>query len=245
MSFGGMLNGLLRDALSPQTMDRVRTGAQNAGSGIETTLNDFLGADNVRKGRDFFTEKQVGGLSGGQMGGIGAALGALFGGGLKGAAQGGAIAVLGGLAYKAYQQYQAEQAGGDPNAAPAPDQLEAMTHPDTERTALRAMIMAAKADGRIDQSEMDTLLGRMGGDAVTPEDRAFVQAEMAKPVDPESLAAEVSRPEVATEVYLAALLAITVDTEAEKDFLRRLGGALGLEPGVTARLHRMTGAPAV
>jgi uncharacterized membrane protein YebE (DUF533 family) len=130
MSLGDMIGGLLREGLSPQTMDRLKTGAQSAGSGVEDTLGNFMGRERVQQAKDYFTEKQAGGLSGAQIGGIGAVLGGVLGGGLGGAARGGALAVLGSLAYKAYRSYQDGQT--DPAAAvppPAPAQIEAMTSP--------------------------------------------------------------------------------------------------------------------
>ncbi len=245
MSLGNMLGGLLRDALSPQTLDRLKTGAQNAGAGVEGTLETFMGRERVRQAKDYFTEAQAGGLTGAQIGGVGAALGAVFGGGVKGAVKGGALAVLGSLAWRAYESHREGAAAPDsPVAAPSPAQIEAMTAPDTERLVLRAMIAAARADGRIDGAEMDRIVSRLSAEGVTEEDRAFVEAELDRPADPEALAAEASSPEVATEVYLASLLAIDVDHAAETAYLRRLATALGLEPEVVARLHRMTGAPA-
>jgi uncharacterized membrane protein YebE (DUF533 family) len=244
MSLANLLNGFMRDALSPQTMDRMKAGAQNAGAGVESTLENFMGRERVQQAKDYFSQEQAGGLTGAQIGGAGALLGAVFGGGLKGAAKGGALAVLGSLAYKAYQSYeQGETDLAAETPPPSPRQIETMTAPDTEKLVLRAMIAAARADGRIDGAEMDRIVSRMSADGVTPEDKAFVDDELSKPVDPEAIAAEVSTPEVATEIYLASLLAIDVDHQAEFAYLRRLAAALGLEAGVVARLHRMTGAP--
>jgi uncharacterized membrane protein YebE (DUF533 family) len=243
MSLGTMLNGLLRDALSPQTTDRLRTGVQNAGAGVEDTLGNFMGRDRVQQAKDYFGQEQAGGMTGAQIGGAGALLGAVFGGGLKGAVQGGALAVLGSLAYKAYASSRAGQDISAPPPPPSEPQIAAMTAPDTEKLVLRAMIAAARADGRIDGAEMDRIVSRMSADGVTAEDKAFVEAELANPVTPEALAAGVTSPEVATEVYLASLLAIDVDHAAEFAYLRRLATALGLDEDVVARLHRMTGAP--
>ena len=244
MSLSDAIGGFLRAGLSPRTMDRLKTGARNAGDNVETTLNEFIGADRVRQAKDYFREEQVGGLSGAQIGGAGALLGALFGGGVGGAAKGGALAVLGSLAYQAYQS-SAEGAEDEsaPVAPPTPAQVEAMTGVDAERLVLRAMIAAAKADGRIDAAEMDKLVGRLGA-AVDDADRRFIEAEIAAPATPAAIAAAVGSPEAATEVYLASLLAIELDAEAEKAHLRALAEALGLAPDVVARLHRMTGAPA-
>jgi uncharacterized membrane protein YebE (DUF533 family) len=52
---------------------------------------------------------------------------------------------------------------------------------------------------------------------------------MRRPPDIQGLAAEARTPEVAAEVYAASLLAIEVDTQAERDYLKRLADALGLD----------------
>ena len=51
--------------------------------------------------------------------------------------------------------------------------------------------------------------------------REFVQAEMRRPFDVDGLP-EVPNPKTAVEVNAASLLAIEVDTPAERDYLRRL-----------------------
>jgi uncharacterized membrane protein YebE (DUF533 family) len=107
------------------------------------------------------------------------------------------------------------------------------------------MISAAKADGQVDQKEMQTLVGHMGADGVTDAERQFVIDEMTKPLDVQGLAAEVRSPAVAAEVYAASILAIHIDTEAERRYLRELAQALKLDAGTVQRLHQMTGAPAV
>ena len=87
-----------------------RAGIDTAG--LQQTAGGF--AD---KASDFMRKDQVGGLSGAQIGGIGAVAGALLGGGLGGAARGGAMAVLGTLALSALKNAQARRAG---QAAPRP-----------------------------------------------------------------------------------------------------------------------------
>lgn len=200
--------------------------------------------------QDFLGGKQAGGMSGGQIGGIGALVGAVLGGGTgaaKGALGGGAMAILGTLALSALKNYQSGgTAGGGQAAAPVQqEEIEAVTGPATERLVLRAMIAAAKADGRIDQTEMQQLVGRIEPDGVSEAERQFMVDEMTRSVGPADLAAEVRSPAVAAEVYAASLLAIDIDTEEERDYLRRLAQALQLDAGTVQRLHQMTGAPAV
>ena len=69
--------------------------------------------------------------------------------------------------------------------------------------------------------------------------------ELQKPLDLEGLAAQVRSPQAAAEVYAASLLAIEVDTPAERDYLRRLAGSLGLDDRTVQRVHQIMNAPAV
>jgi uncharacterized membrane protein YebE (DUF533 family) len=104
------------------------------------------------------------------------------------------------------------------------------------------MINAAKADGRVEQSEIQRILGRVqegGADAQTLE---FLAAELKKPMETEVLvSAAGGRPELAAELYSASLLAIEVDTPEEKRYLQELASALGLEPEVVQSIHRELG----
>ena len=130
-----------------------------------------------------------------------------------------------------------------PGAVPAP-----MTEADVQHTAmlvLRSMIQAAKADGQIDPAEIERITGKIGeGDpAGAAEARAFVLGQMGGPSDLAGLVREVRSPVEAAEAYGAALLAIEVDTPAEREYLARLAAELRLEPGTVAHLHASLGVP--
>jgi uncharacterized membrane protein YebE (DUF533 family) len=264
MSFGDILGQIMQQGLGGQ--GRPNAHAQNAarslggaGGGLEGILGQLQGAlgragidtGNLQqsaeglggKAQDFLRKDQVGSLSGAQVGGIGAIAGALLGGGLGGAARGGAMAVLGTLALTALRNAQAARAGA-PEAQMPVDRadVDAVTSPDSERLLLAAMISAAKADGTIDQDEMQKIIGKLG--QVTPEEKQFVLEQMAAPVDLGALAGQVGGRAQAAQVYAASLLAIESDTEAEKAYLRELAASLGLDDGTVAQLHAMTGAGA-
>jgi len=255
MSFGNIIGNMLSQGMSSQSHNRLRTGADNAGrsGGIEQILGSFLrgsgasgSGDFAQMARDFLTKEQAGGMSGAKIGGIGAAAGAVFGGGIGGAVKGGAMALLGTLALKAWRDHQAQQQGtAAADTEPTQDEIQALTGSQTERLVLRAMIGAAQVDGHVDDAEMEKILGRMHDDEVTEEERRAAREEVQRPVDVEGLGAQVSRPEVAMEVYLGALMAVDIDSEAERDYFRRLAKALRLDAEVISRLHRMTGAPTV
>lgn len=203
--------------------------------------------------RAFLGQPQAGGMSGAQLGGLGAIAGALLGGGggaVRGAARGGAMAILGSLALAAVQN---ARAGGQDapaaqvpaGAAPLQEDVAAVASEEGERLALRAMIAAAKADGQIDEQEMQRVLGHLSSDEVTEAERQFVLAEIRRPLDPSDLAKDVRNPAQAAEVYAASLLAIDIDSESEREYLRALASALRLDPGVVSFLHHTTGAPTV
>jgi uncharacterized membrane protein YebE (DUF533 family) len=160
----------------------------------------------------------------------------------------GSIAAIGTLAWKAYQDYQAQQktaaqppgpAAGAPlghvsggfAALPAP-QLE--TH---SQAMLRAMIAAAKSDGHLDERERELVhaeLNRLNADSAA---RQWVEAELRKPVDPAEVAAAAQGPEMAAEIYLASLLVVDETTTMERAYLDELARQLRLEPGLKANLE--------
>ena len=50
-----------------------------------------------------------------------------------------------------------------------------------------------------------------------------------------------SDPELAAQIYAASLLAIEVDTPAEKEYMQRLATGLGLNQRVTSNIEGMLG----
>lgn len=188
------------------------------------------------------------------VGGLGALAGAVLGGGgkaMKGALGGGVLALLGGLAMTALRNQTGAASGPGQLAKEAPLGLREPQGPAEEaaleRTAqlvLRAMINAAKADGQIDAGEMQRIVGKLEEGGADDEARAFVLDEMRKPEDLDGLIREVRSPEVAVELYAASLLAIEVDTPAERDYLRRLAERSNLDAGTVRRVHEALGVPA-
>jgi uncharacterized membrane protein YebE (DUF533 family) len=237
------------------TRERLQTTANNMDrtGGLESIfgqLQSALGGAGAPggfrdKASDFLRQDQLGGLSGAQIGGIGAAAGALLGGGLGGAARGGVMAVLGTLALGALKRAQAaRETGAAVPAAVDESEVRAITGTESEKLVVQAMINAAKADGQIDQGEMQKIVGKISGDSVTPEEKQFVLDQMARPLDVAALAAEVRSPEQAAQVYAASILAIHADSDQEKAYLRQLAQALDLPPEAVGQLHQMTGVPA-
>ena len=123
---------------------------------------------------------------------------------------------------------------GEPVVAPAPEQE------DAARIMLRAMLQAAKSDGRIDAKEKEKLLGQLG--EVSAEDMAFINEELARPVDVKALARDVPFG-MAEQVYTMAVLAIDLDNRNEAEFLNALAGELGIDHADANAIHEKLGEP--
>ncbi|SFC47943.1 DUF533 domain-containing protein [Tropicimonas isoalkanivorans] len=108
------------------------------------------------------------------------------------------------------------------------------------KLVLRAMIMAAKADGQITSEERAAIMEHVKD--ASPEEREFVLEELKRPIDIASLASSTS--EAAREtVYSASLSAISVDTKAEQAYLRQLAAALRLSDEKRDAIHAQLGIP--
>lgn len=186
-------------------------------------------------------------------------------GGLMGGMSGGTKAKLGlgllGIAVAAYQHYQQQPGGGSaptplagPGAAmpppppgatagpPPPPPPAASTPARTEQAMhlLRAMITAAHADGLIDAQERESILGRAREAGLDADSLQALDAEIRAPFTVEQLVARTPA-NLRAEVYAAALIAITADTEAERRFLDRLAAQLTLDPAARRDIHAQLG----
>lgn len=171
-------------------------------------------------------------------GAAGLAAGLLIGkGGFGKIAKLGAAAAVGGLAYSAWQKYQAQQGG----AASSPDAFTPAAEAEKEqlgKTLVRAMISAAKADGRIDADEKEKIFAKLETMPLSAEEKAFVFDELASPLDINAVVARADTPEHAAEIYAASLVAMTADTAAERAYLEALASKLGLAPALVAEIHK-------
>jgi uncharacterized membrane protein YebE (DUF533 family) len=152
----------------------------------------------------------------------------------------GGIAAIAGLAYTAFERHRRGQ-GAEPLPAPGPAFLPPVADA-APRTALglslvRTMIAAARADGKLDGSETAAVLAEIGRLDLAPEEKALLLDELARPVGIEEIAASAENPEHAAELYTAALLAIEVDTPAERAWLAALAARLGLASGLAAEIE--------
>ncbi|WP_054142139.1 DUF533 domain-containing protein [Bosea sp. AAP35] len=158
------------------------------------------------------------------------------------AARLGGMALIGGLAYKAYQNHQSGKPLLDlasPDLLPAPAGTGFEPEAASQATALvfiRAMIAAAAADGDIDADERTVILGGLREAGFDQEANEWLAKEMANPASVEALVEGAESPEVAAQIYTAARIAINPDTPREKDFLAGLAASLGLDAELVSNI---------
>ena len=213
---------------------RGMSGGQGAGD-LLGRVKDLAGQNQLATGA------VIGGLAGlllGTKGGRGIA---------ADAAKLGGLALIGGLAYKAFQNHQAGKplldgmtgSGAGVEAPPQGSGYEPAAHSNQDTLWLvRAMIAAAAADGVIDARERAAILGNMRTIGLDPETADYLEAEIANPAGAADLvAAAEGSTEMATQVYTAARIAIDVDTSAERRFLDELASGLKLDRSLVSHIE--------
>lgn len=160
----------------------------------------------------------------------------------------GSVAALGAVAFRAYSQWQAQQAEqASPSGAtglsartvnllPAP---EVETH---SRAILKALIAAAKSDGHLDERELRLIDAEMVRLQTDASERAWLTAELQRPLDPAEVARSATTPELATEMYLASLLVIDDSSFMERAYLDELARQLKLPAALQAELEKQASA---
>lgn len=102
---------------------------------------------------------------------------------------------------------------------------------------VRTMIAAAAADGVIDDQERARILGDSAVHGLSLEETRYLEDLLKSPPTVASLTADIVSRAAATQMYLAALLTVDVDSLAEESFLRSLAEGLGLSADETKTLR--------
>jgi uncharacterized membrane protein YebE (DUF533 family) len=244
MKTSGLLDQLLKsgqDLLQKQQGSATRP-TNNPGGG---SLGDLLGGAGGPLGSLL---GGVGGAGKGALatGALGMLLGSRSGRRMGGKMVGyGGLAALGMLAYKAYGNWQAQQAqqGGaaSPSATPVepktvdrlpPEQAEEHSH-----GILKALVAAAKADDHVDDQERKMIEGELAQLTDDPDLQRWLEVELNKPLDPVDVAAAATSPEMASEMYLASVLMVDEEQFMERAYLDELARQLKLDAQLKAELE--------
>ncbi|OPA86253.1 hypothetical protein BFW87_26270 [Pseudomonas fluorescens] len=216
----------------------LRAGQQGGGTG-GGGLGGLLGG--LLKGTGGGNAAAGGGL-GGILGGLGGLLGGAPATGTPQRRSGGmnyaALASLGMAAFQAYQNWQRQQASAPQQAIQTVDQLDGPEAEAHSHGVLRALIAAAKADGRIDEQEQQMISAEIGRHTDDPQLQQWLDAEVAKPLDAADFAEYATDPALASEIYLASVMLVDDQQDAERNYLDDLAGQLQIDPQLQLHLEQ-------
>lgn len=238
-------DGLFRGQHSPSASQKPDLG------GLENMMDSILGGGAAQQGRS----AQTGGIGGlleqltgqgqpqQQSGGLNDILGQLGGG-----TAGGLGGLLGGLA-KQVQAGQTQNQGSfgevlnsqfDSN--PTREMQASAQQEAAAALMVRAIIQAAKADGKLDDGERQKILSRLSD--ASPDEQRFVQHEFSTPVDVDGLARQIPRG-MEQQIYMMSVMGIELDEQSEAQYLHQLATALKLPKEQVNAIHAKLGVPAI
>jgi len=206
MKISDLLGAVLQSGMTPSSNDRMKN-SMGGGSVLDKLAGMLGGGASGGRPEEALSDLGGGGSAGGlggllgsilgeagqavggkrnlALGGLGALAGALLGGGKKsmgGAMGGGIMALLGAIAFQALkgrggQQPRVPLGLLEPQTEEEKNELEGHAE-----LVLKAMVNAAKADGKIDESEIRRIIGKLQESGVDDEARQFILTEMRKPM---------------------------------------------------------------
>lgn len=222
--------------LLEQLLRAGQAGGASSGGGLGGVLGGLLKGGNAS--------------AGGGLGGLLSGLGGMLSGAATRPAQGrsggmnyAALASLRMMAYQAYQAWQTQQAATPQQAFQTADQLDGPEAEAHSHAVLRALIAAAKADGRIDAKEQQMISTELGKHTDDPQLQAWLDAEVAKPLDAADFAEFAADPALAAEVYLASVMLVDDQQDAERNYLDDLAGQLHIDPQLQLHLEQQAHQP--
>lgn len=213
---------------------------QFTGSGIQKFTNKTtnIGKSNSR------SDMLVGGAAGGIMGLLaGSKTSKKF---AKKAALVGGTALIGGIAFKAYKNWQRNN-NLNPEQNAQKQNFESSTmnqclhSQEFQLTLIKAMIAAAKSDGHIDETEQASIFEAVEKMDLDHQSKGLIFDLLRQPIYIQELAHEAPTLEHKTQVYLASCLAIEVDTQCEQRHLENLAQELRLPADLIEQIQVQAG----
>ncbi|MCY1396770.1 hypothetical protein D9M71_117540 [compost metagenome] len=235
MNTSDLLEQLLQGSMSQQR----GASAAPQGGGMGGDLGGLLGG--LLGGGAGGSSAGLGGLLGGLLGGGGGSTGSMGGTSSQGRSGGtnyAALASLGMMAFQAYQAWQRSQASAPAQAVRTVDQLSGPEAEDHSHAILRALIAAAKADGRIDDPEKKLIYAEIARHTNDPQLQEWLDQEVQSPLDAASVAQSAQDPGMAAEMYLASVMLVDDQQDAERNYLDELAAALQLDPQLQLQLEQ-------
>ena len=229
----GQAGGGLDDLLGSVSGGSHGSGAQSGG-GLGDLLGGILGGGAAKQA---------------PSGGLGDLLGGVLGGALSSGSgsqsSGGSGNSLESLINSALNQFGNSEQAAQNKVQPRSFEEHSlgMVHSEACEQAtlmIRAMINAAKSDGRVDEQEQERILGKLG--QVTQDEMDFVRHEMAQPLDVDAFIRSIPSG-MGNQVYAMSLMALDLDSNPEARYLHQLAQGLNLSRDTVNQVHKQLGAP--
>lgn len=239
MNAMNILNQLMKQASGGQGQPG-KSGGTDVNRMVGELASQFKGGGSKGSGSGGIDVKSL--LGGGALGlMVGSKRGRKMGGT---ALKYGALAGVGVLAWKAYQNYQSQSSSQ--TATPANntqegqplEQLQGSAQEQRGLEILQAMIMAARADGHVDNNERAMLTQEIENLGPDDELHAWIQQQFDAPLDANALARNADSPQASREIYVVSVAMIDDQNPMERAWLDQLASALKLEPPLAAELER-------
>ena len=157
----------------------------------------------------------------------------------------GSLAAIGGIGWKAYQNWKNEKEVDNNSAKEAA--TEARTPPinkmneeeanQRSQILLRAMIAAAKADGHINNKEIAAIEEQIEKLKLSGDVASLLKDEIAKPLEVKDIAALAEDQAMAAEIYLVSAVITDKENSMERDYLEALAAAMELPDALVAQLQ--------
>ncbi len=168
---------------------------------------------------------------GGDMGGLGSLLGSLMGSGSTGGASsgGGMGGLLGSLL------------GGEAQNVPpppVPKSAPARSNENYATNMLRAMVYAARADGKINQNEQAAIQKQVNMLNLGNEAQAFIDQAFKEPLNPKAIAQSIATSDEAMNIYAMTCAVTGLDDPREVQYAKDLAAALGIPAQVQQAIQR-------
>ena len=227
-------------------LEQLLRASQQGGSGTGGGLGGLGGLLGGLLNRSGSGSGSVNASAGGGLGGLLGGLGGLLGGapasGSPQTRSGGmnyaALASLGMAAFQAYQAWQRQQASAPQQAIQTVDQLDGQEAEAHSHAVLRALIAAAKADGRIDENEQQMISTEIGRHTDEPQLKQWLDDEVAKPLNAADFAEYAADPGLASEIYLASVMLVDDQQDAERSYLDELAAQLQIDANLQLHLEQ-------
>jgi len=167
----------------------------------------------------------------------------------------GSLAAIGGIGYKAYQNWVSEKNTAEQEYQDITNDIgkhnkdkrtlvdfegmNAQEADDKSQALLKAMIAAAKADGHVDSNEVDAIEEQITKLGLSDEAVSLIQSEIEKPLDVKEIALLATDQAMAAEIYLVSAIIIDRENVMEREYLDTLTKEMGLPSGLVSHLNKV------